>query len=121
NLRQWELNEREWTIAQQLCDVLRVFADATEFFSREGEEAPTLTDVIPSMDEIDEQLATDTTDTTLDPAIRVAVGCAKRTINHYYDKTDESAAYRIAMILNPRYKLQYFTEHGWLASWVSDA
>ena len=75
----------------------QVFADATEFFSREGEEAPTLTDVIPSMDEIDEQLATDTTDTTLDPAIRVAVGCAKRTINHYYDKTDESAAYRIAM------------------------
>ncbi|KAH9908827.1 uncharacterized protein B0H18DRAFT_830128, partial [Fomitopsis serialis] len=105
-LRQWELNEREWTIAQQLCDVLRV--------SHFGEEAPTLTDVIPSMDEIDEQLATDTTDTTLDPAIRVAVGCAKRTINHYYDKTDESAAYRIAMILDPRYKLQYFTEHGWL-------
>lgn len=49
------------------------------------------------MDLIDEHLATDTTNLQLDPAIRVAVGCAKRTINHYYDKSDESAAYRIAM------------------------
>ncbi|EPT01249.1 hypothetical protein FOMPIDRAFT_1120778, partial [Fomitopsis schrenkii] len=78
-------------------------------------------DVIPSMDLIDEHLATDTTNLQLDPAIRVAVGCAKRTINHYYDKSDESAAYRIAMILDPRYKLQYFSDNGWLESWIDDA
>ena len=76
---------------------LQVFSDATEFFSREGSEAPTLTDVIPSMDFVDERLATDAMNINLDPAICVAIGCAKRTINHYYDKSDESAAYRIAM------------------------
>ncbi|KAH9913382.1 uncharacterized protein B0H18DRAFT_888328, partial [Fomitopsis serialis] len=93
-LRRWELSEREWEIATQLRDV---FYDATQFFSREGEEAPDLTDVIPSMDLIDHQLATDAINTDLDPAIRVAIGMAKRTINRYYDKSDESAAYRIAM------------------------
>lgn len=123
------------------CLWWQVFNDATEYFSREGEDAPTLTDVIPSMDLIDERLATDMTNIDLDPAIRVAIGCAKRTINHYYDKSDESAAYRIAMstsscfmlylffvslliiwsVLDPRYKLQYFSENDWLPSWVSDA
>lgn len=76
---------------------LQVFSDTTEYFSREGKDAPTLTNVIPSVDIIDERLATDTTNTALDPAIRVAVGCAKQTINHYYNKSNESAAYRIAM------------------------
>lgn len=82
-----------------LCHGLdsQIFNDTTEYFSREGEDAPTLTDVIPSMDIIDERLATDTTNAELDPAIRIAIGCAKRTINHYYDKSDESAAYRISM------------------------
>ena len=79
-----------------LC-CIQVFSDVTEFFSREGSEAPTLTNVIPSMHFIDKHLATDAMNHDLDPAIRVAIGCAKRTINHYYDKSDESAAYRIAM------------------------
>ncbi|EPT02312.1 hypothetical protein FOMPIDRAFT_64461 [Fomitopsis schrenkii] len=111
NLRRWELEECEWKIAQQLRDILQV----------RNCDAPTLTDVIPAMDIIDERLATDTTNAALDPAIRVAVGCAKRTINHYYNKSDESAAYRIAMILDPQYKFRYFTENGWLDSWISDA
>ena len=80
-----------------LLNLWQIFSDATEYFSREGSNAPTLTDVIPSMDFIDERLATGATNGSLDPAIQVAIGCAKRTINHYYDKSDESAAYRIAM------------------------
>lgn len=78
-----------------------MFSDATEYFSCEGKDAPTLTDVIPSMDIIDECLVTDMTNTALDPVIHVAVGSAKCTINHYYDKSDESAAYRIAMSKSP--------------------
>ncbi|EPS93340.1 hypothetical protein FOMPIDRAFT_1093944, partial [Fomitopsis schrenkii] len=59
NLRRWELSKREWAIATQLRDV---FYDATQFFSREGKDAPSLTDVIPAMDLIDEQLATSALD-----------------------------------------------------------
>ncbi|KAH9910739.1 uncharacterized protein B0H18DRAFT_894592 [Fomitopsis serialis] len=120
-LRRWEPNEREWEIATQLRDVLVVFYHATQFFSREGEEAPDLTDVIPSMDYIDHRLATDAINTSLDPAIRVAIGMAKRTINRYYDKSDESAAYRIAMVLDPRYKFKYFQDNDWPDEWISEA
>ena len=75
----------------------QVFYDATQFFSREGKDSPGLTDVIPAMDIIDEQLATGALDPALDPAIRVAVSLGKRSINHYYNKSDESAAYHTAM------------------------
>ena len=58
------------------------------------------------MDYIDERLATEAMNTSLDPAIHVAIGYAKCTINHYYDKSDESAAYRVAMS-----KYQYLLWH----------
>ncbi|TFY50962.1 hypothetical protein EVJ58_g10810, partial [Rhodofomes roseus] len=99
----------------------QVFYDATHFFSREGKDAPGLTDVIPAMDLIDKQLATGTLDHKLDPAIRVALGLGKRAINHYYNKSDESEVYRIAMVLDPRNKLQYFRDNAWPDQWIADA
>lgn len=70
-------------------------------------------DIIPAMDLLDEELATNAANTTLDPAIHIAVGATKQTINHYYDKTD-------VLVLDPHHKLQYFKDNGWLESWISD-
>ena len=61
------------------------------------DNAPTPTNAIPSIDYIDKHLATEAMNTALNPAIHVAVGYAKHTINHYYDKSNMSAAYHIAM------------------------
>ncbi|TFY53317.1 hypothetical protein EVJ58_g9512 [Rhodofomes roseus] len=99
----------------------QVFYDATHFFSREGKDAPGLTDVIPAMDIIDQQLATDSLNQTLDPAICVAVSLGKRAINRYYNKSDESAVYRIAMVLDPCNKLQYFRDNARPDEWIVDA
>ncbi|KAF5340854.1 hypothetical protein D9758_016602 [Tetrapyrgos nigripes] len=44
--------------------------------------------------------------TELDPAIRTAVSLARVTLNKYYAKTSD--VYRIAMVLHPRHKLNYF-------------
>lgn len=49
------------------------------------------------MDHIDEKLATDSLDESLSPAIRAAALLAKRTLNRYYNMTDHSEVYRIAM------------------------
>ena len=35
-LCQYEMDDEEWGIARELCDVLEVFKDATLFFSRDG-------------------------------------------------------------------------------------
>jgi hypothetical protein len=49
------------------------------------------------MDHLDEHLASAALNNKYDPAIRAAVAIGKRTLNRYYDQTDHSELYRIAM------------------------
>jgi hypothetical protein len=49
------------------------------------------------MDHIDETLTNQSRDPAIEPSIRVALSIAKKTLNRYYDKTDDSEVYRIAM------------------------
>lgn len=53
--------------------------------------------VIPAMDYIDKRLTNQGRDRALAPSIRSALGLAKKTLNRYYTRTDESEVYRIAM------------------------
>lgn len=121
-LRQFELSEEEWKIAEELKGTLEVgplvgpcvhvsngvgvshgstfspqqiLKDATLFFSR---ATPNLATVIPAMDHIDTQFtnATDPTSSN-NPAIRAAIGLGKRTLNRYYSMTDMVEVYRITM------------------------
>ena len=68
--------------------------DATLFFSR---ATPNLANVIPTMDIINDRLTAKANDPAISLAIRSAIGLAKKTLNHYYSRTDDSEAYRIAM------------------------
>ncbi|KAF6746980.1 hypothetical protein DFP72DRAFT_766809, partial [Ephemerocybe angulata] len=118
-LRDYELGEAEWGIVEELVSVLKVFKHATLFFSR---GTPNLASVIPAMDKIDEILTTNSLDEkTLQPCIRAACSLAKKTLNRYYDKTDHSENYRIAMVLHPRFKLDYFRSADWDSDWVQTA
>jgi hypothetical protein len=49
------------------------------------------------MDHIDNHLATAAINHMYSPAIRAALALGKRTLNRYYDWTDHSEIYRIAM------------------------
>ncbi|GBE82272.1 putative AC9 transposase [Sparassis crispa] len=117
-LRRYEMDDNEWEIAKQLCDVLKVFNDATLYFSC---DTPSLPMVIPAMDIIDEKLTNDSLDSDYEPCIRAALGMAKKTLNRYYNKTDPSNVYRIAMVLHPSHKLQYFRNAGWQVEWITTA
>ncbi|KAG2057667.1 hypothetical protein BDR06DRAFT_838264, partial [Suillus hirtellus] len=114
-IRNYELSEKEWELAQQLCDILK---DATLFFSQ---SMPNLATVIPAMDMIDRKLTTDSITCTYELAIRASLGLANKTLNHYYSMTDWSEVYQIAMgesfsilltmtlpVLHPQHKLSYF-------------
>ncbi|TDL16425.1 hypothetical protein BD410DRAFT_705554, partial [Rickenella mellea] len=118
NLRKYELSSEEWEIASELCNVLKVFKDATLFFSR---STPNLATVIPAMDHIDETLATNALDSRYRPSIHAALSIGKRTLNRYYNLTDNSEVYRIAMVLHPRHKLNYFKSAGWEDGWIEAA
>ncbi|KAI0776431.1 hypothetical protein BC629DRAFT_1254460, partial [Irpex lacteus] len=118
NLRKYELDDDQWVLATQLREVLKIFYDATQFFSR---DEPTLSEVLPAMDTIDEYLTTTSLDKKFQPSIRAAVNLAKKTMNRYYSKTDQSECYRIAMILDPNHKLDYFKNNAWPDDWIETA
>ena len=58
---------------------------------------PSIATIIPAMDHIDKHLATATIDNVYPLTIKVALMIGKKTLNHYYNKTDHSKAFRIAM------------------------
>jgi hypothetical protein len=53
--------------------------------------------VIPAMDKIDEVLATNALSAKYSASIHAALSVGKKTLNRYYEKTDLSSIYRIAM------------------------
>jgi hypothetical protein len=74
--------------------ISQLFKDATLFFSR---STPNLATVIPAMDHIDAHLATASQDSNYSPAIRASLALGKAHLNKYYNMTDYSEVYRIAM------------------------
>ncbi|THH17103.1 hypothetical protein EUX98_g9192 [Antrodiella citrinella] len=117
-LRKYELEPQEWDMAEQLCNILHVFYDATQYFSS---AAPNLAQVIPAMDLIDEHINDNILKPDIHPAIRIALNMAKRLLNRYYSRTDVAPAYRIAMVLHPRHKLGYFVDWNWEPEWIENA
>ena len=101
--------------------------------------------VIPAMDHIDSVLinvivtGTDQKEIKLLASIMAALSIGKHTLNHYYDKTDLSEVFCIAMgkylsfilsfdmlmyffvVLHPHHKLQYFKNAGWTQEWIDTA
>lgn len=61
------------------------------------------------------------TKTPYHSAIAAAIRLARNKMNRYYSLTDYSSVYRIAMVLHPGLKLQYFRNQGWLNEWISVA
>ncbi|TFY76844.1 hypothetical protein EWM64_g7168 [Hericium alpestre] len=120
NMELWEfeLREEEWNIVVQLHDVLQILKDAMSFFSH---STPNLATVIPAMDHINHALTNGASDPAYELSIRALLSYAKRTLNKYYNLTDSSEVYRIAMVLHPRHKLSYFKSAEWEPEWIQTA
>jgi len=92
------------------------------------------------MDHIDEKLTSDSINhTKYEASIRASLNLAKKTLNRYYNMTDSSEVYRIAMgmyhllpfsmyadicyyaVLHPQHKLAYFKNAGWEDEWIKTA
>lgn len=75
--------------------------------------------VIPRMDDLVRVIDDFKDDTSKHPAVRSAAVRGLTILNKYYQKSDESFVYRIAMALDPRVKLQYFVDQEWPTDWIS--
>jgi hypothetical protein len=99
---------------------------------------PNIDRVIPSMDYLDQQLTSSALIVRYSESIKATITLGKKTLNRYYDMSDQSEIYRIAMgkcirlsscshillsfsVLHPRHKLFYFKRAGWKDSWITTA
>ncbi|KAJ3770658.1 hypothetical protein FB446DRAFT_646578, partial [Lentinula raphanica] len=91
-LVEYILDEDEWEAIEGLVSVLK---EATIFFST---DLPSVSSVVPAMDAIDETLASGIIDkATLSAPVRHALSLGKKTLNKYYELTDDSYIYQIAI------------------------
>ncbi|KDQ49173.1 hypothetical protein JAAARDRAFT_143779, partial [Jaapia argillacea MUCL 33604] len=122
-LRKFELDADDWKIVEDLVHILVVSSLLhtlpTLFYSQDT--VCTIANVIPSMDKIDEVLHPQSISQQYYPAIQAVMRLGKATMNRYYSKTDSSNVYRIAMVLHPGLKLEYFQQNDWEDEWVEDA
>ncbi|OJT02143.1 hypothetical protein TRAPUB_7401 [Trametes pubescens] len=118
-LRQYVLSDEEWVALQQLHDLLDLFLFATKEISTSGRAL--VHQVIPYIDVLTSHVDNFKKDDALLPAIRAAAQRGRVILDKYYSLTDDSIVYRIAMILHPRYKMQYFRDQDWEEEWIAAA
>jgi hypothetical protein len=129
-LQQYELDDSDWDIVEDLLQVLKVcilpchnmndnsqwlllqmYKDAMLFFSQDS--VVTIANVVLTMDRIDSMLSKSAT-SPLAPAVRHALTFAWKLMDKYYSKTDLSNVYRIAMgsfVLFISYFINYLMSH----------
>lgn len=113
------LSDHDWTTLTRIRDFLRPFKDTT--IATQG-HAATLEHILPSMDfllqhfEDNKVLAMNNQDNVMVSCIET--GWAK--LNHYYALTDRSPVYIAAIVLNPKWKFDYFVGI-WASEWVEEA
>lgn len=55
------------------------------------------------------------------PSLVAAMKLARKKMDRYYSLTDSSHVYRIAMVLHPGMKLEYFRNQKWEDEWIEQA
>ena len=110
------------------------YKKATLYFSS---NSASIVNVIPAMDKLDAQL-NPRKKTVYHPAIIATMSLARKKLNRYYELTDLSDPYHIAMgkcrylivscstlklfpVLHPGLKPEYFRTHGWEPDWIESA
>ncbi|KAF8137922.1 hypothetical protein K438DRAFT_1622902, partial [Mycena galopus ATCC 62051] len=97
-LRQYTFSGEEWTILEQLEQILEAFILATEKISQA--EVALVFEVIPLIDKFTIIFGQMIDNTSLHIAIRHAANTGLAVLNKYYSFTDDSEIYRIAMSMS---------------------
>ncbi|EFP84063.2 uncharacterized protein PGTG_09776 [Puccinia graminis f. sp. tritici CRL 75-36-700-3] len=117
--RKYQINERDIKLAIDLAAILQPLLEITLQVSLAG--SPRLSHVVVFIDQITEHLSTIIAQESYAPVLRNACRGGLQLTNKYYTLTDCSPLYRVAMILHPSFKDEYFKIAGWDQKWIDDA
>lgn len=95
DLEDYQLDIKEWDTVEAMMDVLEIFDAPTKAFSRA--EVPLVCDVIPMLEDLELQLQTVRNDPEQESIIRVAAHASLEVVAKYYERTDDTLIYRMAM------------------------
>ncbi|KAJ6542279.1 hypothetical protein B0H10DRAFT_1854735 [Mycena sp. CBHHK59/15] len=124
----YDLSNAQWSLLEDMLHILKVFKDATLYFSNENH--CTITQVLTTMDKIDDLITAIVVTSSvqpggapkcaLHPSIKSVLKLAKATLNKYYSHSNTSNLIWI-LVLHPNYKLDYFRACKWEKAWIETA
>ncbi|EFP85026.2 uncharacterized protein PGTG_11195 [Puccinia graminis f. sp. tritici CRL 75-36-700-3] len=119
--REYHINSNNIDLARDLIEVLQPFYNITLQVSTRG--GAQISDVVVFIDQITSHLSTAISKKKDDfpPALRNACRAGLQLTNKYYTLTDCSPLYRVAMVLHPSFKDEYFKLANWNPEWIEEA
>ncbi|KNF01236.1 hypothetical protein PSTG_05593 [Puccinia striiformis f. sp. tritici PST-78] len=119
--RQYCITSNDLDLARDLIQVLQPFYEITLQVSTQG--GAWIAQVVVFIDQITSHLSTAISNKTdgYPPALRNACSADIQLTNKYYTLTDCLPIYRVAMILHPSFKDEYFKLAKWQPDWIKEA
>jgi hypothetical protein len=108
----------EWKALKDIYKFLRVFDAVTNYMCATSH--PTLAAAVPMYNEMMDNLERHRNAYPGPDEVKVAADVAMDKLKFYYSKTG-AEVYPIATILDPRFKLSYYYDHGRKQKWIQDA
>ncbi|KNF04318.1 hypothetical protein PSTG_02660 [Puccinia striiformis f. sp. tritici PST-78] len=121
--RKYHLDDSDFDLACNLVQVLQIFYEITLQVSIASSAQGS--NIVVFIDQITDHLSTVVKATTKYPPALKFEECFRRAglklTNRYYSLTNESPIYRIAILLHPLFKDEYFTLAVWEPDWITEA
>ncbi|KAE9383065.1 hypothetical protein BT96DRAFT_961106 [Gymnopus androsaceus JB14] len=116
-LSAYRLTEAQWSLSNELRNLLKIFLAATLAFSRKEtplvhESVELLEDIIRSLRSVRDSISSPK-GKPISPIIRVAAHSGILVAEKYFKLFGECEVYAIAIVMSPEKKLQWFGSRGW--------
>ncbi|KNF05305.1 hypothetical protein PSTG_01520 [Puccinia striiformis f. sp. tritici PST-78] len=119
--RSYHINQINLDLARDLVNILELFYEITLIVSTRG--GARISQVVVFINQITGHLSTVISDQrdVYPAALRNACRAGLQLTNKYYTLTDCSPLYRVAMILHPSFKDEYFKLARWEPEWIAES
>ncbi|KAA1125847.1 hypothetical protein PGTUg99_007977 [Puccinia graminis f. sp. tritici] len=117
--RKYFVDQNDFDLARDLVEVLDLFHEITLQISTAG--STQISNVVVFIDQITDHLSTAIINPDYPPALRNACRSGLKITNKYYSLTDASPLYRIAILLHPSFRDEYFKLANWEPEWIAEA